>query len=375
MWEYLFLGLSLFYAGLIMFFFSGILRERGRREPPSGWQPLVTVVVPARDEAAGIHRTLESLARQTYPATHLEVIFVDDDSRDATPAIIRDFIDTRRLAHFQLRTHHNDTLKRTYKKSAVAFGIRHSSGEVILTTDADCSVPPDWVASMVRCYAPDTGLVAGLITFDPAAERNLFHRLQTLEFAGLVFAGVGAIGNRYPLICNGSNLSYRRAAFEEVGGFGGHEHVPSGDDDLFMQNIHHHTEWKIRYNLDRAAINLTTPMDTLGQFLNQRARWASKSTEYPGLLTFLLLFLLYLFYLMLLILTPVTLLGYFSWKFLLAGFMLKLIPELLVIYQALSVLGRRKLLRLLVWAEAVQIPYIVLAGFAGFFNFFRWKQK
>lgn len=373
MWEYLFLGLALFYAGLIIFFYIGILRERRRRQPPSGWQPRVSVIVPARDEAAGIGRTLESLARQTYPTSHLEVIFVDDDSRDETPAVIRDFIDTHRMGHFKLLTHHNDALKRTYKKTAVAFGIRHSSGELILTTDADCSVPRDWVASMVRCYGPDTGLVAGLITFDPVAERNLFHRLQTLEFAGLVFAGVGAIGNRYPLICNGSNLSYRRAAFEEVGGFGGHEHIPSGDDDLFMQNVYRHTDWKIRYNLDPASVNLTAPVDTLAQFLNQRARWASKSTEYPGFLTFVLLFLLYMFYLMLLILTPVTLLGYFSWKFLLAGFVLKLIPELLVIHQALSVLGRRKLLRLVWLAEAVQIPYIVLAGFAGFFKFFRWK--
>jgi len=242
-----------------------------------------------------------------------------------------------------------------------------------LTTDADCQVQPGWVESMVKHFEADTGMVAGLITFMPESEKTVFHKLQTLEFAGLVFVGVGAIGNHYPLICNGSNLSYRRAAFDEVGGFAGHEHIPSGDDDLFMQNLHRHTNWKVHYNLDPASINYTRPVDSFAGFINQRARWASKGTHYPGFKTSLILLLIYLFYLSLLLLPPIALLGMFSWKLLLTGFVFKLLPEYLIIRQAVSILQRRKLKRWFLLAQAVHIPYIVLVGFSGFFKLFKWK--
>ena len=305
----------------------------------------------------------------------MEIIVIDDHSTDNTGCVVREFIEKNTLPHFRLLRHDANGTEPTYKKNAIAYALQFANGEIILTTDADCQVQPGWVESMIDCYDPETGLAAGLITFNPESERTLFHKLQTLEFAGLVFAGVGAIGNHYPLICNGSNLSYRRVAYDEVGGFAGHDHIPSGDDDLFMQNLHHHTGWKIRYNLDSASINYTEPVDTVRQFLNQRARWASKSTHYPGILTMILLLWIYIFYLMLLVLPPITVMGFFPWQILFIGAAMKMIPEFLVIRQGLKILNRRKLARYFLIVELLQIPYIVFAGFAGFFNLYHWKRR
>lgn len=371
--EIVFLLLTSFYFLLMMFFFSGIRRERRRKTRLNGWQPFVSVLVPARNEAEHIIATLKALSVQTYPASRLEVIVIDDNSVDGTGEVVKTFLAQEHLPHFKLITHRNDGGKRTYKKTAIAHALQTARGEIIMTTDADCRVQPGWVESMVKHFEADTGMVAGLITFMPEKERTAFHKLQTLEFAGLVFVGVGAIGNHYPLICNGSNLGYRRAAFDEVGGFAGHEHIPSGDDDLFMQNLHRRTGWKIRYNLDPASINYTRPVDSLNAFLNQRARWASKGTHYPGFKTFLFLLLIYLFYLALIFLLPLAFLGLFPWEILALGFVFKLLPEYLVIRQALKVLQRRKLKRWFLVAQAVQVPYIVYAGFSGFFNLFKWK--
>lgn len=373
--EPIFLFLSLFYGGLILFFYIGIRRERARKPASNHWQPFVSVLVPARNEASHIIPTLESLAAQTYPPSRLEVIVIDDHSSDCTGETVRGFIAAHGLGRFQLLVHRVDGVQPTYKKSAIAFALQSARGEIIMTTDADCRVQPDWVASMVSCYDAETGMVAGLAAFDPAHEKTLFHRLQTLEFAGLVFAGVGAVGNRYPLICNGSNLSYRKVAYDEVGGFAGHDHVPSGDDDLFMQNLHHYTRWKIRYNLNFQAVNFTRPVDTLPAFLNQRARWASKGTHYPGFKTLLILLLIYFFYLSLLIMPILALAGQFSATILLAGYLLKLIPEFLILRQALNVLQRRELRRWFAVAEVFHIPYIVLTGLRGFFKLYRWKGK
>jgi cellulose synthase/poly-beta-1,6-N-acetylglucosamine synthase-like glycosyltransferase len=370
-----FLFLGLFYFTLILFFYIGILRERRREVRINGWKPFVSVLVPARNESGCIEPTLASLAQQTYPASQLEIIVINDNSTDRTGEVVKDYITRENLAHFQLLTHKNDDSKPTYKKTAIAYALEFARGEIIMTTDADCRVQPQWVESMVGHFETDTGMVAGLVSFMPEKEKTPFHKLQTLEFAGLVFAGVGAIGNRYPLICNGSNLSYRRVAFDAAGGFAGHEHIPSGDDDLFMQNLHRHTNWKVHYNLDPASVNYTRPVDSFADFLNQRARWASKGAHYPGFKTSLILLLIYLFYLALIILPPITLMGLFSWKLLLLAFGCKMFPEYLVIRQALSVLRRRKLKRWFLVAQTVHIPYIVLAGFGGFFKLFNWKKK
>lgn len=371
--EIVFLLFASFYFFLMMFFFGGVLRERRRKTRLNGWQPFVSILVPARNEAEHIIDTLKALSEQTYPASRLEVIVIDDNSVDGTGEVVKTFLVQEHLPHFKLITHRNDGVKRTYKKTAIAYALQTAKGEIIMTTDADCRVQPGWIESMVKHFEADTGMVAGLITFMPEREKTMFHKLQTLEFAGLVFVGVGAIGNHYPLICNGSNLSYRRAAYDEVGGFAGHEHIPSGDDDLFMQNLHRRTGWKIHYNLDPASINYTRPVDTFADFINQRARWASKGVHYPGFKTFLFLLLIYLFYSSLLLLPPIALAGLFSWKLLLPGFVFKLLPEYLIIRQAVSVLQRRKLKRWFLVAQAVHIPYIVLAGFSGFFKLFNWK--
>ncbi len=371
--EFALLTSGIIYCAVILFFFIGVLRERRNAPSRNGAQPFVSVLVPARNEADHILPILKSLSEQSYPSDRFEVLIIDDHSTDDTGCVVQQFIEKQQLVNFQLLTHRNDGTRPTYKKNAITYAMQFTRGEIILTTDADCRVQADWIRMMARCYDAQTGLVAGLITFEKAAEKRLFHKLQTLEFAGLVFTGVGAIGNQYPLICNGSNLSYRRAAYDEIGGFEGHEHIPSGDDDLFMQNLHHFTKWKIHYNLEPSSINFTQPVDTLRQFLNQRARWASKSRSYPDVKTFLLLLSIYAFYLLLLFSPALLWLKWISFPSLLIALTLKIVPEFAVISQALAILQRRDLLRYFPLAEVAQIPYIVLAGFAGFFKLFKWK--
>ena len=366
-------ALGLVYAVIITFFGIGIKRVRARAVRNSAQQPKVSVLVPARNEANNITTLLKSLANQTYPKDAYEVVVIDDHSSDGTADVVQGFIDENHLTNFRVLIHQTNGIKKTYKKDALAFAIPQSSGEIIMTVDADCQVLPTWIASTVNKFTPKTGLVAGLITFDARFERNLFHKLQTLEFAGLVFSGVGALGNDYPLICNGSNLAYRRRVYLEVGGYEGHQHIPSGDDDLFMQNIHRQTDWEVDYNLDAAAINTTRPVETLSQFIHQRARWGSKSREYPGAGTFFLLLSIYLFYVGVLLSPFLWWLGKISALTLGGLLFLKMLPEYWVIHQALEVLNRKDLRRYFPVAQLFQIPYIVIAGFAGFFKLYRWK--
>lgn len=370
--EIIFLLLALFYFLLCGSFFIGILIAKRKKPGSNHWQPKVSVLVAARNEAAFIAKTLQGLRNQNYPPEKLEIIIIDDNSTDPTSAVVSTFIEENHLKNFRLLKYR--TAGNTYKKAAIAHALESCSGEIIMTTDADCTVQSNWIESMVSQYDDETGIVAGLITFDPQAEKTIFSRLQTLEFAGIVFAGVGAVGIGYPLICNGSNLSYRRQAYNDVNGFSGHDHLPSGDDDLLMQNIHKKTSWKIKYNLDSDSINTTHPLNNVNKFLNQRSRWASKGIHYPGTTISILLFLIYAFYAAILILTPLTIIGLFSPAILLLGFLLKWIPEFLIINEALIILRRKDLRSLFFTAQLFHIPYVVIVGFRGFFNLFKWKN-
>lgn len=385
--EIIFFASAIFYFLLISLFFIGILISKNQNRETNDWKPIVSVLVPARDEAATISVTMESLRRQSYSADKLEVFIIDDHSNDNTAEVVSTFIKEHDLGNFKLLTHRTDGKTPTYKKAAIAFALRHAHGEIIMTTDADCVLNSQWVESMLRQYDNETGMVAGLVTFSPQriadnhepgkGQRGLssiFAKLQTLEFAGIVFAGVGAVGIGKPLICNGSNLSYRVQAFQDVDGFRGHDHLPSGDDDLLMQSIHKKTKWKIRYNLEKSSINYSHPVKSVPGFLNQRSRWASKGVHYPGIWISTMLFLIYLFYAGLFLLTPLTIAGLFPVSLLAAGFAFKLIPELLVITQALTLLDRKDLFPFFLPAEFFQIPYVVVVGFRGFFKLFKWKN-
>jgi cellulose synthase/poly-beta-1,6-N-acetylglucosamine synthase-like glycosyltransferase len=365
---WIFLLFGLLYSGLIFYFFIGIYRIP-RTE--NGKKLTVSILVPARNEQEFIGNCIESLWNQTYDKQLYTVYIIDDQSTDRTAEVIRSLIKDK--PNFYLLSHKVLDKKSTFKKEALKFALKSVTSEVVVTIDADTVAQPDWLEKMVSYYDEKTGLVAGLVTFFPQSENNLFHKIQTLEFAGIVFCGVGSLGNNNPLICNGSNLSYRMKAYNDVGGYDGNMFLPSGDDDLLLQNIFTKTDWKVKYALSKETINYTTPVKTFTTFLNQRARWASKSIHYPRKWMFPMMLSIYLYYLLIIILFPLTLYGQYPVDLYLLGLSLKIIPEILLIRKGLKILGRGDLIKYFFVAQFFQIIYIIIAGLMGFLRQYSWK--
>ena len=366
-----FLTLGLFYCIIMLYFFTGIYRLPAVNPDLPNATLTVSVLVPARNEEAHIIRCLESLWQQSFPRDRFKVIVIDDHSTDNTAELVEKYISDK--PNFELLRYQQNPVRTTFKKQALTFALQQIDSEIVMTIDADSVASPQWIEKMLGFYEPDTGMVAGLVTFLPESERGIFQKIQTLEFAGIVFCGAGAAGHRNPLICNGSNLSYRLQAFREAGGYRGNEFLPSGDDDLLLQNIHKNTSWKIKYSLDSATINYTEPVYRFSDFINQRSRWASKSLHYPKWWLFFIMLGIYVYYASLLVFLPATLLGLFPWQFYLAGLLLKMIPEALIISRALSILGRSRLRRYFLPAQFFQIIYVLIVGFMGIFKKFNWK--
>ncbi|HWH07563.1 MAG TPA: glycosyltransferase, partial [Candidatus Thermoplasmatota archaeon] len=154
----------------------------------------ISVVVPCRNEAASLRACLDALALQDYPRDRFEVIVVDGGSTDGCADVAR-ARGTRLLAD-----------RGEGPAAARNLGIRAAQGGIVAFTDADCMPRPDWLTRVAEVFAEDPG-VAGVAGALRMPRETFLGRLEDDE-ARAHYRGVIT-----------SNVSYRRAALLDVGGF------------------------------------------------------------------------------------------------------------------------------------------------------------
>jgi len=145
--------------------------------------PLVSVVVPARDEEACIGRCLESLLAQTYPAGRMEILVVDNRSRDRTALIVAGY--TAHDARIRLLS-----CDGANQADAMNLGVREARGEIVARVDAHGHVEPDYVAQAVAALARHPGVVAVGGPYLPAGEQ-LLERVAWLARSSRIGVGGG----------------------------------------------------------------------------------------------------------------------------------------------------------------------------------------
>lgn len=225
------------------------------------------VIVPFRNEARHLERLLLALTGQrNLPG--ITVVLVNDHSSDDYRASVTPLLgENVRLL---------DLPDGQFgKKAAIEYAVRHTSAEIIVTTDADCLMGPLWLSSMMRLFSlPQVQLVAGPVRMND--DQSFFGGMQAIEFASLVGTTASFMERKRPVMCNGANLAYRRSAFELVGGFEGNSHVLSGDDEFLMRKVQSRWPGSVVFAKSTAAIVATNTQPSLESFLRQRLRWAGK---------------------------------------------------------------------------------------------------
>lgn len=238
----------------------------------------VSVIIAARNESANIEACLQSVFRQHYPKELFEVIVVDDYSEDDTASKVAHF-GASNLHLVRLADCDPDPGVRAFKKKAIETGIARAKGDLIVVTDADCTVQPDWlmlIASLYECRAAI--LIAAPVGF--YQETNVICRFQSLDLLGMMAITGAGIHTQTMRMCNGANLAYAKKAFVEAGGFKGLDGIASGDDMLLAQKLAVQHADKIYYLKNTAATVFTEARPDWKSFFNQRLRWASKSAHY-----------------------------------------------------------------------------------------------
>ena len=363
-------ALTLIYGILVLNFIRGWHRLVYFTSQKSDPHTRVSIIVAARDEEANINKTIDDLIAQQYPEALTEIIIIDDHSTDRTAEIVLSYSD-RNVKLIKLN---EDRALNSYKKKAIQTAIGTCTGDLIITTDADCRMGLDWLATIVNLYEEKNyKMISSPVAY--FQEKSFFERLQSLEFLYLIGLGASTIGNKQPSTCNGANLAYEKATFYEVGGFQGIDDLASGDDELLLHKIAAKYPDKIGFLKNREAIVYTHAKETLSSFIQQRKRWASKSTRYKNKAIIVLGVLIWIFNLSILsnFITGLFIPGFLTVMF--YQLLVKMLLETLFLWDVTGFAKRRSLLILIPVLNVLHIIYIVYIGIAGNSGKYNWKGR
>lgn len=347
---------------------------RSRKHAVDPFRTFVSIVIAARNEEQNIDKCLQDLVDQDYPAANFEIILTDDHSTDDTIKIATEFAEKHpNLKVISLAT---SAPHKSGKKAAIESGVRKAAGELIVTTDADCRIPRQWLSTIeafYREYKPK--MISAPVAFEPG-KKGVFASFIRLEFISLIASGAGALGIKKPLMCNGANLAFSRQAFLDLNVFEENRQWASGDDMFLMMAIHKKSgKDAIRFLRSPEAIVKTEPPSNLSDFIMQRIRWASKTRAYPDSFTAFTAVVVFLNAMLLLTGTMLTFINPALIFPVAIAWFLKLISDLLLLYPAAAFFGTLKLLRWFIPFQLFHVCYIPGITLAALLINFGWKGR
>lgn len=258
-----------FYVLMHLIMLAGIISNK-RKKGKSQSEPKVSIVICAKDEEDSIEDCIKSLLELNYPKEKLEIILVNDRSKDRTEEIMQSYV----AQHSQLKylSAVESTGKLKGKANALEQGLRLVTGEFVFTTDADIEVNKNWVKEILRYYDEKTGVVAGYSVIIPD---GFFNSLQSADWLYLLSVAAGGDGIGIPISCVGNNMSYRKEAYDKIGGYNNIKFSVT-EDFMLLQKIHQDSGFtKTRFPVNNETKNITLPCLDLKQLFRQKKRWAA----------------------------------------------------------------------------------------------------
>lgn len=233
-----------------------------KRTPPLTFPddgPVVSVLIPCFNEEKVIAASVSRILASRWHG--LEVIVLDDGSKDATAQIVRDtFKDEPRVTLL--------SFENGGKARALNLGLEHAKGDIIVALDADTLFPPDTIARLARWFHdPGVGAVAGNAIVGNRV--NLVTRWQALEYVTAqnlerrALAALGAV-----TVVPGAVGAWRKAALMELGGYPPDTLAEDQDLTLAVQRA----GWRVEFDPEARAY--TEAPDTVAGLLKQRYRWS-----------------------------------------------------------------------------------------------------
>ena len=326
-----------------------------------------SIILPARNEENNILKILDCLYKQSYPLSNFEIIVVDDHSADRTAEFIY-ALDIPNLKLVQLSANQQG------KKKAITEGIKTSSGNLIITTDADCEMSENWLSSIVSFYEEQKPkMIMGPVLLKD--EKTIQEIFQSQEMTVLAASACASLHYNLPILCSGANLAYEKEAFLSVNGFEGVDKTATGDDIFLMLKAHAEFPNEIKYLKSKDAIVYTHPEKSISGALSQRKRWASKSFSY-GLSYVTCITVLVFFTNFLIFISGI--LSIINLKFaltLITSVVTKCLVDYMLFHSASAFFGKRNHTFIFILASITYPVYVSLIGFISPFTNYSWRGR
>jgi glycosyltransferase involved in cell wall biosynthesis len=333
-WEeilfYFFIALTLIQLFYYGWYFSRVAFFKPKEKLQSRQHP-VSVIICARDEDENLARNLPGVLVQQYNSSH-ELVVVNDNSLDDSKYILQELKKTFKSLNVVELTQEAKLI--SGKKYPLSIGIREAKYEVLLLTDADC-VPAseNWIQKMQEAYTDGIEIVLGYGAYH--RRRGLLNKLIRFETFHTALQYLSYALSGIPYMGVGRNLSYKKDLFLRNKGFSSINHIPSGDDDLFINKVA--TKENTAVVIDPDAITRSIPKTTWGGWLKQKSRHYTTAKFYKPKHKFLLglyfgsQFLYYPAFAAAAI--------FYDWRFVLPVFGLRLILQGIVLFKSMKKMG------------------------------------
>lgn len=351
-------------ALMLLVYYFGVFGKLAFYKPQPAYRnntEPVSIIIAARNEMDNLERNLIPILEQDYP--DFEVVVVNDCSWDGSQAWLEELQKTQpRLKVSQLIEQEKYP---TGKKFALTIGIKAAKYDQLLFTDADCEPTSNqWLRLMQSQLTPGKDIVLG---FSPYRKQpgflNRFIRFETLITAQF-YLSMALMGK--PFMGVGRNLAYRKELFFKHKGFASHQHIMSGDDDLFVNEAATSTNTAIQ--IDPAAFVFTDAKKTFSSWSNQKSRHMSTGKYYKTNHKRMLgayYAAMMLFYALV---AANLLVNIYAWPFVVGIFAVKFISQTIVFYLSGKKLKYQSIAYGLLLLDFVYVFYLLVYGTKGYFT-------
>lgn len=245
--------------------------------------PLISILIPARNEEKYIQSCLESIQCQNYPKDKMQILVGDDGSTDATKEKVLEL--ALKYPNIEYRPILQTKGNAIAKANVIANLMDHVRGEYILITDADTQPPHEWASTLTAALIQGYDLAGGLTI--PKSGGNWFEESQSVDwlYYGSLMMDLSVIGRPCTII--GNNFGITSKMYNSTGGY---ENLPSTwveDHELF--NACQKNKSKTFLSSHAKTLCQTYSQPTLTTLMKQRKRWMSQFPKLDPLWQFILM--------------------------------------------------------------------------------------
>ncbi|MEF3077834.1 glycosyltransferase [Winogradskyella poriferorum] len=337
-----------------------------------------SVIIPFKDEAENLSELLNSIYRLNYPKTLFEIIMVDDDSEDGSVEVIQNVLDTSRKKRDTrtdvIKIIKNSRVTNSPKKDAISSAVAMAKHDWIITTDADCVLPKYWLDTFDECIQNhQPNCIVAPVTYNDGS--SFLKRFQILDVLSLQGATIGGFGIKLPFLSNGANFGYKKSIFQSVNGFSGNDYLASGDDIFLLEKLKKADSKKVLYLKSNQAIVSTKPVMNLSALIQQRLRWASKTSHNPNWFSKLVGLIVFLGNLACIAMLPILFLGYLKPRIAIALVVIKFSIDFLLIFKTARFFKQENVLFSYVWSCFIYPFFSVYIAVLSLFKPYQWKGR